>query len=171
MTPLSDLNLVDLARAVFAARGLPFDGEPSLGLTFSGDVVVLGLEGGEDHAPHEECAILARADALEEALRSALWRATLRHEPLTLTLAEPLLVRVGGKFWWDPATEEQGADVFYVSEPDRARALLAGVIGPDGDFNWGAVAATPEVHAMRVTVRSTQGPDRTISLGEAAGLA
>ena len=169
MTLFSQNDLFDLARAAFAARGLPFDGEVSVGLTFTGDVVVLGLEGGEDHDPHEECAVLAHASALEEGLRSALWRATLRHEPLPL--AEPLPVRVGGRFWWDPRTEEQAADVFYVSEPDRARAVLAGVIGPDGDLNWGAVAATPEVHALRVTVRSTQGPDRTISLGEAAGLA
>ena len=167
MTSLSQHDLLDLARAAFAARGLPFDGEPSVGLTFTGDVVVLGVEGGEAHDPHEECAVLAHSSALEEGLRSALWRATLRHEPLPL--AEPLPVRVGGRFWWDPRTEEQAADVFYVAGSDHARLL--GLLGPDGDLNWGAVAATPEVHAMRVTVRSTQGPDRTISLGEAAGLA
>ena len=167
MTSLSQHDLLELARAAFAARGLPFDGEPSLGLTFTGDVVVLGLEGGEAHDPHEECAVLAHASALEEGLRSALWRATLRHEPLPL--AEPLPVRVGGRFWWDPRTEEQAADVFYVAGSDHARLL--GLLGPDGNLNWGAVAATPEVHALRVTVRSTQGPDRTISLGEAAGLA
>ena len=167
MTSLSQNDLFDLARAAFAARGLPFDGEVSVGLTFTGDVVVLGVEGGEAHDPHEECAVLAHSSALEEGLRSALWRATLRHEPLPL--AEPLPVRVGGRFWWDPRTEEQAADVFYVAGSDHARLL--GLLGPDGNLNWGAVAATPEVHALRVTVRSTQGPDRTISLGEAAGLA
>jgi hypothetical protein len=81
---LTPAALLNLAAEAFDARGLPFDGEPSLGLTFAGNVVVLGVEGGDTLDPHEECAPLAHVSDLEEALRRALWSATRRDEPLVL---------------------------------------------------------------------------------------
>jgi hypothetical protein len=81
---LSQHDLFDLARAAFAARGLPFDGEACVSLTFTADVVVLGVEGGEAHDPHEECAVFAHSSALEEGLRRALWDAATSNEVFVL---------------------------------------------------------------------------------------
>jgi hypothetical protein len=167
---LSQHDLLDLARAAFAARGLPFDGEPSVGLTFTGDVVVLGLEGGEAHDPHEECSVLARAEDLQEGLRSALWRATLRHE--ALCLAHLLPVEVARIFAWDALIEEQCVEVLEVSASDHTRLLGAGVIGAHsigagviiaGPLDWEAVDASP-LRDIPVVVRSTAGPDRRSTL-------
>jgi hypothetical protein len=81
---LTPAALLNLAAEALAARGLDFDGEASIGLAFAGDVVVLGVEGGDTLDPHEECAPLAMVSDLEDALRRALWSATRRDEPLVL---------------------------------------------------------------------------------------
>ena len=81
---ISEHNLLEFARGEFSARNLPFDGEASIGLTFSGDVVVLGVEGADAVDPYEECVFLAPASALEEGLRRALWDATMDGEAFVL---------------------------------------------------------------------------------------
>jgi len=168
--PLTQSDLLELAARAFDARGLPFDGEPSVSLTFTGHVVVLGVEGGEAHAPHEACVVLTHSSALEEGLRSALWRAALRHE--ALCLAHLLPVEVARIFAWDALLEEQCVEVLEVSASDHTRLLGAGVIGADsigagviiaGPLDWEAVDASP-LRDIPVVVRSTAGPDRRSTL-------
>ena len=52
MTTLTTSDLITLARAAFAARGLHFDEVPqSIAMSYSGDVVITGVEGACAYAP------------------------------------------------------------------------------------------------------------------------
>lgn len=81
MTTLTTSDLITLARAAFAARGLHFDEVPqSIAMSYSGDVVITGVEGGDTFQPHDECVRLCSTGELETELANRLWTAATEHE-------------------------------------------------------------------------------------------
>ena len=156
-------------RAAFVARRLPFDGEPSLGLTFTGDVVVLGVEGGEAHDPHEECAVVAPVSALEEGLRRAHWDAATRNE--VLVLRERRTTRIARSTYIPLGDAGVECTELYVSEGDAALLHAEGLLDSEGEADWdrvGALAPDAPARSVRVRVWSTVEVERVVTLEDAA---
>ena len=81
MTTLTTSDLITIARAAFEARGLDFDALPqSIAMSFAGDVVLTGVDGGDTFEPHDECVRLCATSELDPDLRSQLWTAATEHE-------------------------------------------------------------------------------------------
>ena len=81
MTTLTTSDLITIARAAFEARGLDFDALPqSIAMSYSGDVVLTGVDGGDTHEPHDECVRLCGTSELETELQNRLWTAATEHE-------------------------------------------------------------------------------------------
>ena len=81
MTTLTTSDLIARARAAFEARGLDFDELPqSIAMSFAGDVVLTGVDGGDTHEPHDECLRLCGTSELEIELQNRLWTAATEHE-------------------------------------------------------------------------------------------